>query len=793
MDVLAEIGKERIEKLRENMLTAPELCIQRGLYMTESYKETESYPQVIRRAKGIKKVLDNLTAVIDEGELIVGRASGKKRGGLMTPELNSSWYVDELDKLSERDIDTFKPVSEEDKEKIREFMPYWKDKSLFDMWKARIPEDVLRLNNFVQGGGAFCGNNQYYGHSSADYGIIVNKGLKGIMAQVEDAIKELDLSDTEQFPRYEFLTAMKITLDAAADFAKKYADLAESMAAKESNAKRKAELELIAETCRWVPYNPARNFYEALQSVWFAFIVVENEGLGTGNGFGRVDQYLYPYYKKDIEEGRISKETAKELIEMFYINCNGLVIPYSTEGAKFFAGLTLGANFVLGGLTSEGKDAVNELSYLFLEAEKEVALNSEDLIVRISRKTPNAFVIKACEVAKALNGKIKFHSDETIIQQLMHDGKPVELARNYGITGCNTPTVPGYSIDVPGGMVNMPLILELALNNGVSRVTGLKLGTDTGDPRKFSSYEEVWNAFKTQVEKLMPAALIFRNVDKELFSEYLPVVFQSSLFHNTIEKGLDCTNGGTDYASYAISLTGTPDVGDALAAIKKVVFEDKKLSMERLIDALDHNFEGYEDVLQMLSKAPKFGNNIDYVDSIVNDVLTLGYNEVSKKKAFKGAVSNCAAGAVTANVPLGFIVGALPDGRKAGTPLSEGGISPHQGRNISGPTATLMSVAKLDHTKFTNGSVLNMRFSPDALKDEGKIKKFATMIRTYLELGGYLVQFNIVSTDTLKKAQREPEKYKDLLVRVATYSAYFVELSPELQNDIINRMEFQEV
>jgi len=291
----------------------------------------------------------------------------------------------------------------------------------------------------------------------------------------------------------------------------------------------------------------------------------------------------------------------------------------------------------------------------------------------------------------------------------------------------------------------------------------------------------------------MPAAVLFRNVDKELFPQYLPIVFQSSLFYDTIKKGLDCTDGGTNYATYAITLTGIPNVADSLAAIKKVVFEDKKISMNTLIDALDKNFEGYDDVLQMLSKAPKFGNDIDYVDSIVDEVISVGYNEVSKKKSYKGAVSNCCAGAVTANVPLGFIVAALPDGRKAGTPLSEGGISPYQGRNTSGPTATLMSVAKLDHTKITNGSVLNMRFSPDALKDADKIKKFASMIRTYCELGGYLVQFNIVSTDTLRKAQIEPEKYKDLLVRVATYSAYFVELSPELQNDIINRLEFQEV
>ena len=672
----------------------------------------------------------------------------------MTPELNSSWYAEELELISEREIDTFAPVSEEDKKKIREFIPRWKDRSLVDMWKARIPEEILKLNNFVQGGGAFCGNNQYYGHSSASYEIIIKKGIKGLKQEVAEALADIDMTDMDQFKRYHFLKAMEIELDAAAAFAARYAEKAADMASKEADPERKAELELIAETCRQVPMNPARNFFEAVQSMWFAFVVVTVEGIGTGNGFGRVDQYLYPYFKKDIEEGKLTEETVVELIQLLFIKCNSIVLPYSTEGAKFFAGLTLGANFVLGGMTRDGRDAVNELSYLFLDAEEKVALNSEDIIARISKKTPDSFVIRACEVAKTLNGKIKFHSDETIIQQLMHDGKPVELARDYGITGCNTPTVPGYSLDIPGGMVNMPLLLEFALNNGKSRVTGLQLGAETGDAREFKSYEDVWGAFKTQVEKLIPAALLFRNVDKELFAEYLPIVFQSALFHDTIRKGFDCTDGGTDYATYAISLTGIPNVADSLAAIKKVVFEDKLITMDTLIDALEKDFEGYEDVLQMLSKAPKFGNDIDYVDDLVNDVISLGYEEVSRKKTFKGAVSNCCAGAVTANVPLGFIVGALPDGRRAGTPLSEGGISPYQGRNVSGPTATLMSVAKLDHTKITNGSVLNMRFSPEALKDSDKIRKFASMIRTYCELGGFLVQFNIVSTDTLRKRRR---------------------------------------
>ncbi|OGO24933.1 MAG: hypothetical protein A2144_04500 [Chloroflexi bacterium RBG_16_50_9] len=397
-------------------------------------------------------------------------------------------------------------------------------------------------------------------------------------------------------------------------------------------------------------------------------------------------------------------------------------------------------------------------------------------------------------MATGLRGKLKFVSDDTTIQQLLSDGKPLEFARDYIITGCNTPTVPARSLDLPGAVFNLPLMLELALNNGVSRITGEQIGPKTGDPKKFKSYDEVWNAYKTQVETALPIIILLKNSDRQLFAEFAQCPFQSALSHGCIEKGIDIISGGTaPYMAQPISGGGAPNVGDSLAAIKKAVFEDKKITMSRLIEALDKNFEREEEVLHILKNTPKFGNDDDYVDSIVKEVLIHVGNEAARYEAFAGAKSNLAAMAVTTNVPLGRKVGALPDGRKAGEPLSEGGISPYQGRNISGPTATMRSVAKLDHVKLSGGSVLNMRFNPDSLKDPSKMRKFASLIRTFCETGGHIVQFNIVSTDTLKEAQKHPEKYRDLLVRVATYSAYFVELSPELQNDIIARTEFQEI
>ncbi len=787
-------SSERVRKLRERILCQPEICLERGYLITESYKETENEPPVIRRARALQKILQEMTIKIEDEELIVGRATSKLRGGPLIPEVHWRWYLEEMDALSTREWDRFAPLTEAEKSKMKDFLPYWNGKSLYDKWHAMLPEDALKLKHVIQAPVSSCINNMHLAHISPDYELVLGKGLNYIKKQVDDELGKLNLAEMKDFNKYQFLNAVKITLEAATGFARRYAELAASLAEKEKDTQRKAELLKIAEMCRWVPDNPARNFYEALQSVWFTHIVLMMEGWGPGINFGRADQYLYPFYKKDVEEGRLTREEARELIALLYIKMNGSVTPQGSEIVKTFAGHPIWANVTLGGLTKDGRDAVNELSYLFLDAEEDVRLTAEDLVIRIHKNTPDAFLMKACEVAKLLRGKLKFLSDETTIQQLLTDGKPIEFARDYIIAGCNTPTVPGRSQDIAGQMFNLPLMLELALNNGVSRITGRLIGTRTGDPRKFKSYGEVWQAYKKQVEALLPVLVLFRNADRKLFAEYCPTPFQSSLFHGCIEKGIDITNGGTyPYMTHYLSLTGASNVGDSLAAIKKSVFEDKKLTLDRLIDALDRNFEGEEEMLHILRSAPKFGNDDDYVDSIVNDVVVHCSADAAKYKGIAGSKTNVAAIAVTGNVPMGFIVGALPDGRRAGEPLSEGGISPYQGRNVSGPTATMRSVAKLDHMKLTGGSVLNMRFNPEVLKDDGKMRKFASLIRTFCETGGALVQFNIVDTETLRDARQHPEKYRDLLVRVATYSAYFVELGPELQEDIIARMEFQEL
>ena len=401
--------------------------------------------------------------------------------------------------------------------------------------------------------------------------------------------------------------------------------------------------------------------------------------------------------------------------------------------------------------------------------------------------------MRACETAKKLRGKLKFICDETAIQQLVYDGKPLEEARNYIVSGCALPTVPGFSYDIIGGQFNLPLMLELALNDGKSRTTGEQIGPKTGDPRKFKSFDNIWEAYKKQVEYFIYVSVFVRNTDRQLFAEYMPTPFQSAGFRSCIERGEDITKGGTaPYITDGCSVVGASNVADSLAALKKIVFDDKKIILSRFLDALDRDFEGEDEILSLISKTPKYGNDEDYVDNIMVEIFEHFSEALGKYKGINGTRYAINSYVASGNLMMGANVGALPDGRKAGAPLCEGGLSPYPGRNVNGATATINSVTKLDIVKISGGGALNMKFNPNALKDESKLRKFASLIRTYFAKGGYHVQFNIVSTDTLREAQKFPEKHRDLLVRVATYSAFFTQLGPECQQEIIDRIEFQD-
>ena len=783
----------RVAKCAQRIFTAPEICVERERYYTRSYQRTEGELPALRQAKAFAETLDYMSVRIDEGELIVGCPCSKARGGAVLPELNAQWLRREVDDMSTRQWDRFQPPSEEERAELLELLPYWEGKSAYDRWEKRVPAPILNMHEsgFI-GGVTFSNNGFYPGHVSVDYDMVLRQGLQ---ARYEEALKRrdaLDLFQIENLEKYHYYTAMSISLDAVRRFSLRYAALAGELAGKERDEVRRAELLEIARICKKVPWEPAETFHEAIQSVYMTWVALMVEGWGHGLTLGRPDQFLLDYYRADLAAGRITREQALELLELWFVKVNGTVTLDDHNTATCFAGFPQAVNITLGGVDREGNCAVNELTYLFMDAEEHIGMTAEDLVIRVSENSPREYLMAAARLAKILKGKLKFVSDPVAIAQLQADGCPLELARDYVITGCNSPSVCGVSLDVPGGLFNMALMLELALNNGVSRMTGEQIGLSTGDPRKFVSFEQVWEAFCAQSRHFLGAAAVMTNEDRAVFARFLPIPLQSALFHGPMERGKDLFSGGTGiYARQSVSLAGAPNVGDGLAALKKVVFEDKKLTMERVIDALDANFEGYDDVRHLLEKAPKFGNGDPYVDTLVDRALVFSSDVLHSYLGECGTPLISAAATISANVPLGYGVGALPGGRLAGTPIADGGISPHQGRNQSGPTATMRSVAGLTHTKLTNGSVLNMRFDPDVLKSEASMEKFTDLLRIYLLGGGFFVQFNIIDTETLREAQRDPERFRDLLVRVATYSAYFVELSPEMQEDIINRMEFK--
>lgn len=777
----------RIRQLRSAMLVQPSVCVERAKLITESYRQTEGEPAPIRRGKAFAHLLRHMTVHIYPQELIVGRPTSKVRGGSISPELQCDWILKELDILSTRQTDPFESLTQQERQVLADVVSYWDTNSLRYHWSQEVGEEHKPYDDLIIGGGAFCGNNQFPGHASPDYGQLLRLGAQGLLEQVEQRLSR----PADQAQRAE-LEGMKLCLEALAELGDRYAAEARRLARTESDPQRARELLEIAEICDKVPRKPAESFREAVQSLWFGYICVMLENWGTGNTFLRIDQYLDPYYEADKAKG-LSLQEAYEYLAMLLINCNSACVVYSEMRSHGFAGNNSGCSFTIGGVKPDGSCAVNDLSYLILEAERAVNMGSDDVVVRLNDNTPEDFTLLACEVARDVGGKLKFLGDKTAIANLERDGMTRQQANDYAIAGCTSPTVGGLSYNIPGGIISLPGILELALNNGVHRMTGLQLGLKTGNAADFTSFQQLWEAFCAQVRHVIPHCHAIKNTDKAMFSRYMPSPFQSALLPCCLERGTDVIDGGTKpFYSFAMSLAGAPNTGDALAAIKKYVFEEGKVTLGQICDALAANFEGYEDLQKLLIRAPKFGNNDPYVDSLVNQVLSYVSDVVAETPGFHDAQSTAAAAAVTANIGLGMVLGATPDGRKAGEPISEGGISPAQGRNSSGTTATMLSVAGLDHSKLRHGEVLNMRINPDAVQGEEKLKKFRALILSYVQAGGFLVQFNIVSTETLRDAQLHPENHRDLVVRVATYAAYFVELGPELQNDIIRRLEFTE-
>ena len=783
---------ERTRKLRDDLLgKKPQMCHERAVIYTRVYQETEGEPMIICRAKALRRWLEEMTIYIQDGELIVGNEASTPRAAPIYPETEACYLLEEgLDHFQKRHEDPF-VVTERTKRELEKVLPWWKGKTVEEVAPHKMPNVTCQLMNLkhkvfhpelhLRGG---------IGHVSADFWRVLDRGFEGLKQEAEERLNQLDFDDPEDLGKKDFYKASIITCEGVINYAKRYARLARKLAAQEEDPTRKEELEEIAQVCDQVPAKPARTYYEAVQAIWFSHLLLQMESNGLGTSPGRVDQYLYPFYKKDIGEGRITKEEAQELLECFWVKIEEVKRVYDSECARDFAGYTTGLNVTIGGQRQDGTDATNEVSFMCLDAEDHLRVAHPNFTVRYHHKLPDSLLHRACEVIRLGTGMPELMNDEMHIPSLMNRGVKLEDARGYTNIGCVEPAVPGKTCSWSNAaMFNLGKCLELALNNGKCLLCGEQAGPETGDPCSFTSIQGVMQAYKDQVAYFVKHMIISLNAIDLAHKELVQTPYLSLLVLDCMEKGKDITAGGAHYNFTSPQGVGVADVADSLVAIKKLVFEDKSINMEEILLALKENFERREQLRQILiNAAPKYGNDDDYVDQLARWSGRVYCEEVERHKNPRGGMFQPGLYPVSAHVPLGRNTAALPSGRKAKTPLADG-VSPTHGSDNKGPTAVIKSVAKLDHMIASNGTQLNQKFSPRVLEDEKGLRSLAELIRVYFNLGGKHIQFNVVDSKTLREAQKNPEKYTNLVIRVAGYSAFFTQLHKDVQDDIIERTE----
>lgn len=784
----------RIEKLRDELLSTPdELCLERARLVTESYKRTEGEPMIIRRAKALEHVLKNMTIFIRDGELIVGHQAEKLRGVPVFPETGAIWIENELDMFDKRKFKRVK-VCQEDREALREILSFWKGRTIQHQVVHALPEETKQIleyecspilpNLFIRNG---------VGHLLVDYPKVLRLGFQGIKFDALKRIEALDLTSPDNISRYHFYRAVAIVCDAATQFGARYSREAARLAGENSNEERKRELLDIARVCSRVPGMPARDYYEALQSFWFTHLIIQIETDGLAVSPGRFDQYIYPYYKADIEKGLITKAEAQELLNCLWLQFYGivkLVDNPNIDDMAFGIGNNLSQNLVVGGVGPDGMDATNEVSYMCLEAEGTVHMDQPSLSIRVHHESPVEFLEKSIEVIKMGGGKPALFFDQAAIPALLATGVALHEARDYALCGCVEPATPYNSYTwANAAMFNLPKCLELALNDGVCMLTGVQMGPKTGSFDDLKTFGDAYEAFKTQVRYFLRHLVVILNTCDLLHMRNLPTPFVSAVVDDCMARGKDITAGGARYNHVGIQGVGLADVADSLAALKEMVFDRGLISLKELITILKNDFVGYEDVWKRLrSEVPKFGNDNNMVDLMAREVGKFFCEEVSRYICHRGGNYRPGLFPVASNVPMGRHVAALPSGRRSQTPLADG-ISPAPGCDVSGPTAVVKSVTKVDHVAVPNGTLLNLKFHPTALEGRKGIMALISLIRTMGSRQGMHMQFNVVSADTLRNAQAHPEHYRDLLIRVAGYSARFVELDLNLQEHIISRTE----
>jgi formate C-acetyltransferase len=733
--------------------------------------------------------MENKNIYIGSDELIVGERGPAPKAAPTYPEL-CCHSMEDLEILNSRPKISYHVDAEAKTIQREQIIPYWQGRSIRDLifgemsqeWKDAYEAGIF--TEFME--------QRAPGHTALG-DVIYGKGLLDLKSEVETSLSRLDfLNDPEAFLKQEELRAMGVAASAIICFAERHAEKAWEMAAHESNPQRQAELRKIADVCRHVPAHAPRDFWEALQAYWFTHLGVISE-LNTWDSFcpGRLDQHLYPFYEKGLADGTLTRDRAKELLECLWVKFNNQPAPPKVGVTAAESGTyTDFANINNGGLKADGSDGVNELTYLILEVVDEMRLLQPSSNLQLSKKSPERFLKRGIEIIRKGWGQPSIFNADLVVEELLRQGKSIEDARTGGTSGCVETGAFGKEAYILTGYFNLTKVLEITLNNGLDPRTGKRIGLETGNPRNFSSFDELFAAYRKQLHRFIEIKVRGNNIIERIYAKYMPAPFLSLLIEDCIAKGKDYNDGGPRYNTTYIMAVGPGSCTDSLAAIRYHVFDRKDIAMAELLEALEANFKGHERTMQvLLNKTPKYGNDDEYADALLTDLFNAFYAEVNGRKNTKGGNYRVNYLSTTCHVYFGSVTGATPDGRKAYEPLSDG-ISPVQGADRRGPTAVLKSAARMDHAR-TGGTLLNQKFTPQLLEGEEGIDRLAHLVRSYFRLDGHHIQFNVVTVDTLRAAQENPEKYRDLIVRVAGYSDYFCDLTTALQNEIIARTEHQ--
>jgi pyruvate formate-lyase/glycerol dehydratase family glycyl radical enzyme len=771
---------KRIKSLKKKTFDEPRyLSIEQAKLITESYQKSEGQSVIIRRAKALALALEKIEITIDPEELIIGNRTAGIRAGVVSPEAGIGWVDKEIETLPTRPQDKFN-VKPEDIEAFREkIAPYWQGKSLEDLIKKELGSEISEINKVVK----INQTDHAQGHICPNVEKWLAKGPAGILAEAQE--KHAKASKEKK----DFYEATIIVLTAYQGFLRRYSLLAAELSLKAESDEIKDNLLEIQNICSNISQSTPQSFRESLQSLWFLFVILQLESNASSFSPGRIDQYLYPYLNKDLKSGQLTLSQALELIEALWIKFNHIVYLRNANSAKYFAGFPIGFNVALGGQTPTGEDAVNILSFLCLKAQDHIGLPQPNVSARFHQHSPDEFINECSRVIGLGSGMPQIFNDESIIPALENQGIAPKHAMDYAIVGCVELTTPGNNLGwSDAAMVNVPKALELTINNGKCLLTGKQIGQPTGYLKDYSTYEAFEAAFEKQLKFFIQKMIKLCDLVDRFHARILPSPFLSSVIDGCLEKGLDVTAGGALYNLSGIQMIQVANIADSLAVVKKKVYEEQTISADTLLEMLRKNYEGYEDLRQqIINHVPKYGNDIQWVDELGLKWTRFFVDQLKNYTNARGGVYHVGLYTVSAHVPMGKNVGAGPDGRLAETPLADGGVSPSYGRDQKGPTAVLKSVSKIDANLGSNGSLLNLKFLPNFFKSATDLKKFSALLKAFVKLKINHVQFNVVNAEDLKNAQKYPEAYRGLTIRVAGYTAFFTELARDLQDEIILR------